>query len=322
MAIVIQTRMIASGDIGLAVTVTGSGPLVILMHGWPELGRSYRHQIEAIARVGYTVAVPDMRGYGGSSTPSDPARYTLDATADDMAAIAAELGFERWVAVGHDWGAFVAWRSALRFPEQVAGVFALSIPYRAGAMMSAEQRFAAEYPDRFFYMRYFQEPGLAESELERDVRASLKTIFFALSGDAPLGEWIRYRPLDAPLLEGLTPPPIGPLSFMTDAELNLYAGEFAKSGFAPSLNWYRRMDVNAAQARAYGDQIVRQPVGFLCGDREIALVMNPGALEGQRRLCPDIRLERIVPGAGHWIQQERPEDVSRALVEFLKGMQL
>lgn len=305
-----------SDDVTLSVVVEGEGPLVILMHGWPELGLSYRHQIGPIAAAGYTVAVPDMRGYGGSSKPADAAAYSIDTHADDMAAIAAALGHKRWVSVGHDWGSPVAWRVAQRFPDQVAAVFSLSVPHRSPATISANEWFDAVYPNRFYYMRYFQAIGPAEAELERDPRDSLKRVFYALSGDVPFGEWLKVRPIDDPLLKGLTPPPEGPLSFMTDDELDAYAEQFRKGGFFGPVSWYRNWDANEAQARAY-DPIIHQPVGFLCGDREIVLLMFDNGLEAQRALCPDMRMERILPGAGHWIQQERPAEVTAALLEFL-----
>lgn len=304
----------------LSVRIAGEGPLVILMHGWPELGLSWRHQVGPLAAAGYTVAVPDMRGYGGSSRPRQVESYSADALADDMMAIATALGAQRWVAVGHDWGAPVAWRCALRFPDAVAGVFALSVPHMAAMPISSQQVFDLMYPDSFYYVRYFQEVGPAEAELERDARTALKTIFFALSGDAPKGEWAKVRPKDASLLPGLAVPPAGPLSFMSDKELDEYADAFRTGGFNGALNWYRTIDLNAQQASAYGDQRIKQPAGFLCGDKEIVLVMAPNSLAGQRLLFDDLRCEVIVPGAGHWIQQERPADVTRTLIDFLQGV--
>ena len=316
-------RQSFNGAVGpISAVVEGEGPLVILMHGWPELGYSYRHQIGPLVAAGYRVAVPDMRGYGASAKPADPAFYSLDAHADDMAAIARGLGCEKWIAVGHDWGSPVAWRCALRFPQEVAAVFSLSVPHQLAADIPAHTWFDAAYPNRFYYMRYFEQVGPAEAELARNPRDSLKRIYFALSGDAPLNDWVSHRPIDDPLLEGLTPPPAAPLGFITDAELDVYTEAFAAGGFQGPLNWYRNWDINMAQARAYGDQRVRQPAGFLAGDKEIVLAMFPGCVEGQRAICDDLRMERIVPGAGHWIQQERPEQVNAALLEFLRGLDI
>ena len=315
-----QTFAGAAGPI--SAVVEGTGPLVIMMHGWPELGYSYRHQVGPLVAAGYMVAVPDMRGYGASAKPQDPALYSQDAHADDMAAIARGLGRERWISVGHDWGSPVAWRCALRFPEQVAAVFSFSVPHRLAASISAHTWFDAVYPNRFYYMRYFEPVGPAEAELDRDPRDTLKRVYYSLSGDAPLNDWVSDRPIGDPVLKGLAPPPAGPLSFMSDVELDVYTAAFAAGGFHGPLNWYRNWDRNEAQARAYGDQRVRQPAGFFAGDKEIVLAMFPGCVEDQRAICDDLRMERIVPGAGHWIQQERPAEVNAALLEFLRSVKI
>ncbi len=316
-----STRLIDTAPgVRISVQVSGDGPLVILMHGWPELGFSWRHQVQPLVEAGFTVAVPDMRGYGASSQPGAVDAYHTDALADDMAAVARALGAERWVAVGHDWGSPVAWRCALRFPEAVRGVFSLSVPHAPAPPAGRDISFDQVFKDRFYYVRYFQAVGPAEAELEADPRAALKKIFFALSGDAPLHEWMKPRPADDILLPGLIDPPSGPLSFMTDDELDQYAGQYRASGFFGAVSWYRNVARNAQEARAYGDQHIAQPSGFLCGDREILLFMSPNGLRAQRGLCDDLRVETIVPGAGHWIQQERPAEVNQALLAFLREL--
>ncbi|TVV74479.1 alpha/beta fold hydrolase [Sphingomonas solaris] len=317
-----ETRLIETAPgIRLSVEVAGAidAPLLILMHGWPELGHSWRHQVGPLARAGYRVAVPDMRGYGGSSKPDRIEAYTTDTMADDMAAIARALGAVRWAAVGHDWGAPVAWRCALRFPEQVAAIFSLSNTHGVVPRGDYASKADAVYPDRFFYVRYFQEIGPAEAELEADPRAALKQIFFALSGDAPQGEWTKIRPRDSLLLPGLIEPPAGPLSFMSEADLDFYAAHYGAGGFFGPLSWYRNNPTNARDALAYGDQRVTQPAGFLCGSKEILLTMVPDGLDQMRGACDRLLSETILPGAGHWIQQERPTEVTEALLGFLKA---
>ena len=315
------TRIVESAPgVQLSVQVAGSGPLVILMHGWPELGFSWRHQVGPLAAAGYTVAVPDMRGYGGSSKPAEISAYSADTLADDMAALAGRLGAVRWVAIGHDLGSFIAWRSAIRFPDAVAAVFSLSVPHTPSSPLPIREVVELGYPDRFYYVRYFQEVGPPEAELDADPRASLKKIFFAGSGDAPKDEWIKRRPKDGPLLPGLSAPPAGPLSFMSDEELDRYAEQYRRGGFFGPISWYRNLDRNADQGRAYPDERIRQPAGFLCGAKEIVLSIVPGALEMQRGLCDDLRMETVLPGAGHWIQQERPKEVTEALLGFLAGV--
>jgi pimeloyl-ACP methyl ester carboxylesterase len=313
-----ETHRIMSGDIELAVRVAGQGKLVILMHGWPELGLSWRHQIGALAAAGYRVAVPDMRGYGESAKPAAPERYTLDQVADDMAAIAASLGAPRWVAVGHDWGAPCAWRCALRFPDSVAAVFGLSVPHSKPPPVPFFDIIDRLYPDRFFYMQYFQDVGVAEAELAAsDLPAALKRIYYSGSGQGVAHGAIRPVPREAKLLDSFAEAPDGPLPFMADAELDRYATAFRSGGWTGPLNWYRNFDRNARDAAAYGDNVIRQPAGFLAGEHEVVLKMLPGQMENMRDLCADLRMERSVAGAGHWIQQERPEETNAALIEFL-----
>ena len=313
-----EIKRISSGDCTIVTRVVGEGPLVILMHGWPELGMSWRYQILPLARAGFTVAVPDMRGFGASSKPAEVSAYRFDLAADDMAAIADALGHHRWISVGHDAGSMVAWRTALRFPDRVAAVFSFSVPYLGRAQVPLSATFDLSHPDRFYYMRYFQEVGPPEAELEKDVRNSLKRIYFSLSGDAPLFDWTRYRPIDDPLLPGLTAPLEGPLSFMPDDILDAYASAYEKGGFFGPISWYRNSETDFLDQQAYGDGIIRQPSGYLCGEKEILLDMFPGALDYQRSCLSDMRREVVLSGAGHWIQQERPGQATGALLDFLE----
>ncbi len=312
---------IRSGDIDLAVDVQGEGPLVILMHGWPELGLSWRHQVPALVAAGYQVAVPDMRGYGASGKPRETGAYTLDIIADDMRAVADHLGAKRWVAVGHDWGAPVAWRCALRFPDKVAAVFCLSVPHSGPPPAPFFDIIEHLYPDRFFYIRYFQDEGVAEAEFEgSDWEQSLKRVYYSASGEGVGARSGRHVPRDSTMLASVDAPPPGPLRFMSDEELRAYAAAFRAGGFRGPLSWYRNFPRNAADALAYGDNIIRQPAGFLAGDREMVLRMLPNQLENLRKMCADLRVEVSLPGAGHWVQQERPEEVNAALVGFLDSV--
>lgn len=311
---------IPSGDLVLSTRVVGEGPLIILMHGWPELGLSWRNQMKPLADAGYTVAAPDMRGYGLSSKPADTAHYSFFAAADDMAAVADHLGHRRWISVGHDLGSNVAWRTALSFPDRVAGVFSFSVPYVGSPPAPRNDLYDVTFPDRFFYMRYFESVGPAEAELERDVRDSLRRIYYSLSGDAPLADWLRERPIDDPLMKGLTPPPPGELSFMNDAVLDRYAAAYKAGGFFAPISWYRNYPYDFQRLAQFGDLRIAQPSGFLCGEKEIVLTMYPGALEQQRELLKDLRMEAILPDAGHWIQQERPAECTDALLRFVRDL--
>ena len=238
-----------------------------------------------------------------------------------MQAVAAALGARRWVAVGHDWGAPCAWRCALRFPENVAAVLGMSVPHSGPPPIPFMDIIDKRYPDRFFYMRYFQALGVAEAELdEADLIAGLRRIYWSASGPGVISGANRPAPRDSQLLESFAEAPPGPLPFMSDAELEQYAAAFRQGGWRGPLNWYRNFDRNAADARAYGNNVVHQPAGFLAGEFEVVLAMLPGQLENQRALCADLRMERRPAGAGHWIQQERPKETNAALLEFLASV--
>lgn len=315
-----QRRVITNAGVSLSVAVSGSGPLVILMHGWPELGLSWRHQAPRLAAAGFTVAVPDMRGYGLSDKPEAPGAYRLDTIAADMGAIADALGHAHWVAVGHDWGALAAWRCALFHPRRVRAVFGMSVPHAAPPREPVLASIDRLYADRFFYIRYFQEPGVGEAELAADSRAALKQIFYSGSADGVRAHVRRHAPRDAKLLEAWDRAPDGPLSFEPDDMLDAYAAVFAAGGWRGPLNWYRNFDRNAEDARALGDNIIRQPSAFLAGALDAVLHFWPGQLEHMRAHLADQRMEISVPDAGHWVQQESPAAVTQALLEFLSRL--
>ena len=257
-------RTLDANGIRLSVSVAGEGPLVILMHGWPEQSLSWRHQVPALVQAGWRVAVPDMRGYGESDKPSAPEAYTLNTIADDMGGVAAALGAQRWVSVGHDWGAMAAWRCALKHPDQVAAVFGMSVPHTAPSSRPFADIVEALYPDRFFYIRYFQEPGMAEAELSHaNLHQALKQIFYGGSGEGVRSaSRNRHAPRNAKLLEAWSDAPEGPLSFMSDAELDAYADAFRRGGWQGPLNWYRNFERQRRRCPRPGRQH-RPPAGRL-----------------------------------------------------------
>jgi pimeloyl-ACP methyl ester carboxylesterase len=316
-----ERRIVPGAGIDLAVHVAGQGPLVLLLHGWPEQSFSWRHQVPALVAAGYRVATPDMRGYGASGKPAAPEAYTLNIVAQDIGAVADALGAERFVVVGHDWGAIAAWRCALYHPHRVAAVFGMSVPHTAPPPVSLLALIDKLYPDRFFYIRYFQDVGVGEAELAAaDTAAALKRIFYGGSGPGMLARAVRQVPRDSRLLDSWAAAPDGELPFLPDAELALYAAAFDAGGWRGPLNWYRNLDRNAEDARALGDSVIRQPAGFLAGEFEPVLMFWPGQLENMRAHCADLRVEARPPAAGHWIQQEAPGETNSALLGFLGGI--
>jgi pimeloyl-ACP methyl ester carboxylesterase len=294
---VMTERLIATNGIELHVVEEGAGPLVVLCHGFPELAFSWRKQIPVLAGAGFRVVAADMRGYGRSSAPAEVEAYDVVTLCADMTGLLDALGEESAIFVGHDWGANVAWQLAVLHPERVRAVAGLSVPFvpRAPAppLPIMRRRLGED-----FYMVWFQEPGVADAALARDVRRTLTTkrqwtAQWAVEDDAPL-----------------QPPP-----WLSEQELGVYIAAFQRTGFTGGLNWYRNIDRNWELTADVAEGHVEQPALFLTGERDPVRRFMPA--EAMRGWVTDLRGEIVVPGAGHWVQQQAPEAVNEALLDFL-----
>ncbi|MFU8815390.1 MAG: alpha/beta fold hydrolase [Pseudomonadales bacterium] len=306
------------GEQRLHVAIDGAGPLILCVHGWPELWYSWRHQLAHFAARGYTVAALDVRGYGGSSKPHPIDAYTMRELAGDVAAVARALSDEPVVLFGHDWGAPIVWNTALLHPETVRAVAGLSVPYVPAGEVSGLDLMAQLYAGRFFYQLYFQREGVAETELEADVRTALRKIYYTLSGDAPLDAWIAPKPIDARLLDGMTDPQPFP-GWLISADLEVFVEAFARGGFRGPINRYRAQRIDFAELAPIRGRHVSQPACFIGGERDVVRHFVPGLdlYADAGAGCDDFRGSTLIPGAGHWVQQEAPEAVNAALDRFL-----
>ena len=301
----------------MRIAEAGEGPPVLLLHGFPELWYSWRHQLPALAAAGYRAVAPDVRGYGGTDAPEAIDSYTmLDHVADAVGVLDA-LGEESAVIVGHDWGAPMAWHGALLHPERFPAVAALSVPYTPRPPAPPTQLMKRLFQDRFFYMLYFQEPGLAEAELEADVRRSMRLMLYDASGDAPRSGWQARRPKDANLLDEMRDPERLP-PWLTEADIDYYTAEFERTGFRGGLNRYRNMDRDWEQSAHLAGATVQQPALFVAGERDGVLRFT--GTDAMKASVPNLRNVVILPACGHWTQQERPAEVNSALIEFLKAL--
>lgn len=314
---------ITTNGVCLRCLLAGDGPLVLLVHGWPECWYSWRHQVAPLVRAGYRVVVPDVRGYGGSDRPAALEAYDMPSLIGDLLGLIDALGEEQAVLVGHDWGAPVVWNTAALHPARVRAVMALSVPFLPRGEQSAIATWRELYAGRFFYQLYFQQPGVAEAELEADVRRSLRMIYFNLSGDAPKDAWLQAdAAADARLLDGLADPEHLP-EWFTEFDLDYYTAEYERTGFGAPLNRYRNQQRDWELLPELSGARVTMPSALLVGSKEIVLSFVPGVdlIENMKPHLDDLRMVRIVDGAGHWLQQEQPDTVNAALLEFLAELE-
>ena len=310
----ISHRTLPVNGINLHVAEAGDGPLVVLLHGFPELWYSWRHQLPFLADAGYHALAPDLRGYGDSDAPQAVEAYSMRETAKDVAGIIDAVGSEDAVLVGHDWGANVAWQSARLFPDRVRALVTLGVSY-SPELPTTEviRRFSG---DRFNFGLAVQEP-VAEAELQADVRGTLRRLLYAFSGEAPDGT-IDYlfltKQAGRPVLEGMPDPESLPAWF-SEQDLDVYVRAFERTGFRGGINRYRNMDRDAVELAGL-ERTVRQPVLFIGGELDSAVRYR--GPETMREFVPNLKRATILPGCGHWTQQERPAEVNAELLSFLR----
>jgi epoxide hydrolase A/B len=323
----IAHRFIETNGIRMHVAEAGAGPLVVLCHGFPESWYSWRHQLPALAEAGFHAVAPDMRGYGQTDRPEAIDQYTLLHLVGDMVGLVDALGVEQAVIAGHDWGAPVAWHAALLRPDRFRGVVGLSVPFRPrGAVRPTTAM--PQTDDAIFYQLYFQEPGVAEAEFERDRRVSLRTVLYSASGDTPRRDWggaasnaVGMVSRQAGFLSGMVNPASLP-GWLSEADIDFYAGEFARSGFRGGLNWYRNIDRNWELLAPFAGAPVTVPALYIAGDRDLVVAFRgmDQLLASLTKFIPQLRQTIMLPGCGHWTQQERAAEVNAAMIDFLRGL--
>jgi pimeloyl-ACP methyl ester carboxylesterase len=314
-------QMIETNGITLRAAVEGEGPLLIMVHGWPELWYSWRHQIKPIAQAGYKVCTIDVRGYGGSDKPHAVEAYDMQTLMADVIGVIDHFGEKQAILIGHDWGGPIVWNTAALHPDRVAAVAGLSVPYRQRAPVPSIQIWQQLYTDqgKFFYQVYFQDEGVVEAEVEADFRTALRKIYHSISGNVPsLGPAWLERPAGGGLLDAMVDPDPFP-DWMTPADLDYFVQNFQAGGFRGPANRYRNQTRDFKMLPEMGVKPVNQPSAFIGGSQDVVRFFVPGrdTYAGLGEMCPDLRINRIIDGAGHWVQQEAPEAVNEALLEFL-----
>ncbi len=310
-----SSRTISANGIDIFLLEQGEGPLVVLCHGWPELSYSWRRQIPALAAAGFHVAAPDMRGFGRTSAPADINAYSIFDLVGDMVALVAALGEKRAIIVGHDWGAPVAWHAALFRPDVFSAVAGMSVPPPSRGRGRPLDTLR-ESGITNFYWQYFQTPGVAEREFERDVEVTMRTLLgrgfsdpaaslFIEDGKGFLGDVSAVRPLP---------------DWLSEADLSYFSEAYRKSGFRGGLNWYRNIDRNWELTAPWQGAQIHQPSLFVAGSNDSVITGLIGAkrVTEMERVLPNLKQKLIIDGASHWVQQERAAEVNAALIAFLK----
>jgi len=327
-------RFIETNGIKMHIAEQGEGPLVILCHGFPESWYSWRHQLAALSAAGYHVVAPDQRGYGQTEAPEAIDQYTQFHLVGDIIGLMDALGEETAVISGHDWGAPVAWNTALLRPDRIRGVIGMSVPFSSPAGKSAKsgstsavglggsikptEGMKMAFGNNFFYILYFQTPGVAEHELRKDVRQTMRRTLYSASGNSP-ARAPEPRPNTIGFLDQMTDPETLP-AWLTEADIDFYTAEFERAGYRGGLNWYRNLDRNWELMGPFAGLKVTQPAMFITGDRDGVIGMNPNFEAGLRASVPNLKELVMLPGVGHWTQQEAPAATNEAMLRFLASI--
>ena len=322
----VNFRQLNVNGLSMRIAEAGAGPVVLLVHGWPESWYSWRHQIPALAEAGYHAIAPDMRGYGGTDKPHDIADYDITHLCGDLTGLLDEIGEEQAVLVGHDWGALVVWTCSLLAPERFRAVNAMSVPYGGRAPRSPVESWKENFGDNFFYILYYQEldedgNGIADAEFDAAPRDILSRLY--TSPDTPREDPAVTDPLRAaggwiPRLGKPTELP----GWLSQEDLDYYVGEFERAGFRGGINYYRNFHRNWETTPQLEGVKVAQPSLFIAGEKDVVIAgATKEALEGSiGRATEDLRGVHLIPDVGHWVQQESPDEVNRLLIDFLDGL--
>tara|TARA_Y100000590_G_scaffold22938_1_gene26382 strand:+ start:5113 stop:6063 length:951 start_codon:yes stop_codon:yes gene_type:complete len=311
-------EMIETNGVTLRTVVEGSGPLVILLHGFPQCWYLWRHQIEPIAQAGFRVAVPDQRGYGGSTCPPEVRDYNILELTADIVGLASALDSEEFYLIGHDFGCIAAWNIALIYRKECKAVMGLSVP---GWRVDPRIINPPGMEDRYWYIREFQTLEKPEELFERDLRETLAGLYFSLSADAPKAAFMKQleHKKDAELSD-IFPAPQKLPHWLTSEDLDYYVDQYKKSGFRGPINWYRNIPANKDLTPELKGSRFVQPAAFAAGSEDAALQFDSNWQSRFEASFDDLRFLEILPGAGHWLPMEKPRETTNLILRFLLNL--
>lgn len=319
----IRRETVQTDGLALSVLTAGEGPLVLLVHGFPELAISWEAQIEALAAAGYRAVAPDMRGYGQTGGPERTEDFSIFHLVGDLVDLVRALGEERCVLIGHDWGASVSWSAALMRPDVFTAVACLSVPFQPRVPKGPPTRLMREASAKLglgeLYIVSFQDPA-AHAEFDQDVEAALRKCFWSFDGaTAREGQSTGFLPAGVSMLGAISDEAVLP-PWMSAAHFEAYVDAFRAAGFKRPLDWYRNIDRNWALTAYLQGCRIGQPSLFIVGERDPVRHYAGRHEKGLGDWLTDLRGQVVIEGAGHWVQQERPDEVNRLLLDFLGGL--
>jgi pimeloyl-ACP methyl ester carboxylesterase len=311
----VTQRRVGTNGIHLNIAEAGEGPLVLLLHGFPESWYSWRHQFAPLAEASYHVVAPDMRGYGKSDKPGEITDYNQVEVVNDIIGLISALGYDEAIVIGHDWGAPTAWACALFHPGKVRAVGGLSVPFMPRSPVQPMPLMREMFKGQFFYQLYFQEPGVAEAEFEADLKTSLRKFLCMAGGETDLST-LPEKAEDDDLLSNLPYPEQLP-PWLSEADLEFYANEFANSTMRGPINYYRNHDLTWEMTEGAPTEIL-QPAMFVAGTNDGVVMMAAEAIKAMPHFVKDLRINHMIEGIGHWTQQEAPDEVNNQILAFLR----
>jgi pimeloyl-ACP methyl ester carboxylesterase len=314
-------RFVESNSIKLRIAEMGTGPLVLLVHGWPESWYSWRYQLPALAAAGYRAVAPDMRGYGKSDKPRAVADYDIHHVTADLVGLLDALGEKSAILIGHDWGAIVTWHAMLLHPQRFTALVAMSVPYGGRGPVPVTEALRRALGENFNYILYFQEPGIAEREFDADPRAILSRLYLSPNSLRAAPQITDPKRSAGGWIPRLGAPKELP-AWLDQADLDYYVAEFTAAGFRGGINYYRNFQRNWETTPQLRGATITAPVLFIAGDKDVVIrgATEQALTTSMKSAVPGLRSVRLLANTGHWVQQERPTQTNEAILQFLKSL--
>ena len=324
-SIELQQQYVKTNGVRYFIKEAGNktAPLILFLHGFPDSWYSWRHQLTAMAEAGYYAVAPDMLGCGETDAPTEIARYSQDEMAKDIVGLITALGHEQAIIVGHDLGASLTWQICLLYPEKVKAVIALSIPYGGRALAQPIPHMKKVFGDKFFYILYFQEQGVAEKEFDANIRETLLRIYFSLSaaGSERATQFVASdNPKTAEKYFDTTILPEKVPDWLSETDLAYYVSRYEKEGFRGIINWYRCLDIYWERTPHLAGKKITQPTYFIAGKNDPITHMVRKAIKRLPTIVEDLRGVEFFDNCGHWISCEQTELLNEKLLEFVDGL--